>query len=109
MSLSNPTAWEQNVRTLTAQAGRAAELGQWDQVQEYYRLRGEQLRDRSIAPPLAADLAALDREVEGRIVNARLAIQSQLIEAAKIRQKFLGLRSWQRLSEPERPLMTKVA
>ena len=109
MNPSNQTVWEQTIRTLTAQAGQAAELGRWDQVEECFRLRGEQLRDHSIAPPLAADLAALDREVEARIVNARLAVQSQLIETAKIRRRFLGLRSWQGRSEVQRPLMTKVA
>jgi len=109
MNPSNQTVWEENLRTLTAQAGQAAELGRWDQVEECFRLRGEQLRDHSIALPLAADLAALDREVEARIVNARLAVESQLIETAKIRQRFVGLRSWQGWSEIQRPLMTKVA
>ena len=109
MSPSNATAWEQNVRTLTAQAGRAAELGQWDQVEECYRLRGERLRDHPIYPLLATDLTGFDREVEVRIVNARLAVQSQLIETAKIRQNLQGLRPWHRLSETERPLMSKVA
>jgi hypothetical protein len=109
MNQSNQMVWEQNLRTLTAQAGQAAELGRWDQVEECFRLRGEKLRDHSIAPPLAADLVALDREVEARIVNARLAVQSQLIETAKIRQRFLGLRSWQGQSEIRRPFMTKVA
>ncbi|HSS29853.1 MAG TPA: hypothetical protein VLL06_02435 [Nitrospiraceae bacterium] len=109
MNPTNQMVWEQNVRTLTMQASQAAELGRWDQVEECFRLRGEQLRDHSIAPTLAADLAVLDREVETRIVNARLAVQSQLIEAAKIRQRFLGLRSWQGRSETQRPLMTKVA
>ena len=109
MSPSNATAWEQNVRTLTAQAGQAAELGQWNQVEECYLLRGERLRDHPIFPLLAADLAALDREVEARIVNARLAVQSQLFGTAKIRKRFLGLRSWQGRSEIQRPLMTKVA
>jgi hypothetical protein len=108
MSLSNLTAWEQNLRTMTVLAGRAAELGRWDQVEECYRLRGEQLRDYSVAPPLAKYLALLDREVESRIVNARLAMRSQLIETAKIRQKVLELRSWQG-SEVEPPCMTKMA
>ena len=105
----NQTVWEQNLRTLTAQAGQAAELGRWDQVDECIRLRGEQLGDHSIAPLLAAELAALDRAVEARIVNARLAVQSQLTETTKIRQRLLGLRSWQGRSEIQRPLMTKVA
>ena len=100
MCPSNATAWEQNVRILTAQASRAAELG---------RLRGERLRDHPISSPLATDLAVFDREVEVRIVNARLAVQSQLIETAKIRQNLHGLRSWHGLSETERPLMNKVA
>lgn len=109
MSPSNATAWEQSVRTLTAQAGRAAELGQWDQVEECYRLRGECLRDHPIFPPLATDLTIFDREIEVRIVNARLAVQFQLIETAKIRQNLQGLRPWHGLSETKRPLMNTVA
>ena len=103
------TAWEQNLRTLTTQAGEAAELGRWDQVEECYRLRGEHLRDHPIPPALATDLTVFDREVEARIVNARSAVQSQLIETAKIRQNLQGLRSWQGLSETEHPLMDQLA
>jgi hypothetical protein len=109
MNASNLTVWEETLRTLTAQAGQAAELGRWDRVEECFRLRGDQLRDHAIAPLLAADLAGLDREIAARIVNARLAVQSQLIETAKIRQRFLRLWSWQGRSEIERPLLTKVA
>jgi hypothetical protein len=109
MSLSNATAWEQNLRTLTTQAGQAAELGQWDQVEECYRLRGEHLRDHLMPPALATDLTVFDREVEARIVNARSAVQSQLIETAKIRQNLQGLRYWQGLSETEHPLMDQLA
>jgi hypothetical protein len=109
MNLSNSTAWEKNLRTLTAQAGQAAELGQWDQVEECYRLRGEHLRNHPMPPALATDLNIFDREVAARIVNVRSAIQSQLIETAKIRQNLQGVRSWQGLSEKERPLMDQLA
>jgi hypothetical protein len=102
-------AWEQNLRTLTAQAGQAAELGRWDQVEEWYRLRGEHLRDHPMPPALASDLTQLDQEVTARIVNARLAVQSQLNEAAKIRQNLQGVRSWQGLSETRNPLITRLA
>ena len=105
MSLSNSTAWEQNLRTLTTQAGQAAELGRWDQVEECYRLREEHLRDYPMPPLLATDLPVFDREIAARIVNARSAVQSQLIETAKIRQNMQGLRSWQGQSETEHPLM----
>ena len=109
MSLSNATAWEQNLRTLTTQAGQAAELGRWDQVEECYRVRGEHLRDHPIPTVLATDLTVFDREVAARIVNARSAVQSQLIETAKIRQNLQGLRSWQGRSETELPLMDQLA
>lgn len=105
---SNATAWEQNLRTLTAQAGQASELGRWDQVEEYYRLREEHLFDHPFPAALAAELTRYDREVAARIVIVRLAVQSQLIETAKIRQNLQGLRSWQELSETERPLMDKL-
>ena len=103
------TAWEQNLRALTAQAGQAAELGRWDQVEECYRLRGEHLLDHPIPPALAMNLTVFDREVEARIANARLAVQSQLIETAKIRQNLQGVRSWQGLSETEHPRMDQLA
>lgn len=102
-------AWEQNLRALTAQAGRAAELGQWDQVEDCYRLRGEHLRDHQMPPALATDLARFDLEIAARIATARLAVQSQLSEAAKTRQKLQGIRSWQGQNEIERPLMDQLA
>ena len=108
MSLSNTTAWEKNLHILTTQAGQAAELGRWDQGEECYRLRGEHLRDHLIPPALATDLAVFDREVEARIVNARLAVQSQLIETAKIRQNLQGLRSWQGLSKADDTFMDRL-
>ena len=106
---SNATAWEKNLRTLTMQAGQAAELGRWDQVEERYRLRGEHLRDHPMPPALATDLAVLDCEVEARIANARLVVQSQLNEVAKIRRNLQGVRSWQGLRETERPRMDQLA
>jgi len=109
MSLANAAAWEQNLRSLTVQAGQAAELGRWDQVEEYYRLRGEQLLDHPMFLALAKDLTIFDREVAARIANARLAVQSQLVEAAKIRQNLQGVRSWQGLSETVHPRMDQLA
>ncbi|HSL04184.1 MAG TPA: hypothetical protein VK901_11695 [Nitrospiraceae bacterium] len=109
MSLANTTAWEQNLRTLTAQAGQAAELGRWDQVEECYRLREEHLLDHPISSGLAMDLTVFDHEVAARIANARLAVQSQLIETARIRQNLQGIRSWQGLREIEHPLMDQLA
>jgi DNA-binding Lrp family transcriptional regulator len=109
LTFDRSTAWEQNLRALTAQAGLAAELGQWDQVEECYRLRGEHLRDHPISPALATDLTQFDREVEARIAHACSAVQSQLIETAKIRQNLQGLRSWQGLNDTEHPLMDQQA
>ena len=109
MSLTDRTAWEQNLRALTAEAGQAAELGRWDQVERCYRLREEQLLDYPITPELATDLIRLDRAVADQIVNARTAVQSQLIETAKIRQNLQGLRSWQGLIETEPTFMDRTA
>jgi O-acetyl-ADP-ribose deacetylase (regulator of RNase III) len=106
---SSLPAWEQNLRALTRQAGQAAELGRWDQVEECYRLREEHLRDHPMLPALATGLIQCDLEVAARIQNARLAVQSQLSEAAKTRQKLQGIRSWQGLSETERPRMDQLA
>jgi len=101
MSLTSQIVWEQNLRDLTAQAGQAAELGRWDQVEACYRLRGEQLQSHPIPPALAGDLARFDRMVEARIVTARSAVRSQLFDAAKIRQNLQELRSWQGARETE--------
>jgi hypothetical protein len=109
LPFNSPKVWEQNLRALTAQAGQAAELGRWDQVEECYRLRGELLRDHQMPPALAMDLTHVDREVAARIENVRLAVQSQMNETAKIRQNLQGVRSWQGVSETERPLMDRVA
>ena len=106
---SSLPAWEQSLRALTTQAGRAAELGRWNQVEECYQLRGEHLQDHPMPPALAVDLAQFDREVAARIVNARSAVQSQLIETAKIRQNLQGLRSWQGKNETDHTLMDQLA
>jgi hypothetical protein len=106
---SDATVWEQNLRDLTVQAGQAAELGRWDQVEECYRRRGEQLQNHQICLSLATDLAAIDRMVEARIVMARSAVQSQLVETAKIRHNLQGLRPWQGVRETEGPRMDQVA
>ena len=109
MSVSNVTLWEQTLRTLTAQASRAAELGQWDQVEACYALREEHLFDHPMLPALAMDLSVCDQAVTARIVNARLAVQSQLIESTQIRQNLRGIRSWQGLSEMGPTLMDQRA
>jgi hypothetical protein len=109
MGLLNATAWEEDLRTVTTQASHAAELGRWDQVEEYYERRGKLLLDYPMPAVLAMDLAIVDREVTTRIMNARLAVQSQLIETAKIRQNLQGLRSWQGLGEVEDPYMDQLA
>jgi hypothetical protein len=101
MSPSNAKTWEQNLRNLTEQAGRAAVLGRWDQVEECYCLRGMQLQDHPMLPALAADLTAFDMVVAAKIVIARAAVESLLIETAKVRQNLQGLRSWQGLSATE--------
>ena len=106
---TSPKVWEQNLRALTTQAGQAAEFGRWDQVEECYRLRGEHLRDHPMPPALATDLTQFDLEVAARIAHARSAVQSQLIETAKIRQNLQGLRSWQGLSDTAHLLMDRQA
>ena len=108
-TFDNLMIWEQNLRALTAQAGQAAELGRWDLVEECYRLRGERLQGHPIPPALATALMQSDRAVETKIMNARLAVQSQLIETAKVRQNLLGLRSWQGLRGIEPTFMDRQA
>jgi hypothetical protein len=106
---SSLPAWEESLRALTMQAAQAAEFGRWDQVEECYRLRGEHLSDHPMPPAFARDLMIFDREVAGRIVTVRAAVQSQLIDSAKVRLNLQGLRAWQGLSETERPLMDQLA
>jgi hypothetical protein len=109
LPFNSPKDWEQNLRDLTAQAGQAAELGRWDLVEECYRLRGERLQGHLIPPALATALMQSDRAVEIKIMNARSAVQSQLIETAKVRQNLLGLRSWQGLRGIEPTFMDRQA
>jgi hypothetical protein len=106
---SNATVWEQNLRTLTAQASQAAELGQWDQVEACYALREEHLLEYPMLPALAMELSVFDQAVTARVVNARLAVQSKLIETSKTRQNLQGVRSWQGLSEMGPTLMDQRA
>ncbi|MBI5315325.1 MAG: hypothetical protein HZB34_05085 [Nitrospirae bacterium] len=109
LPFNSPKDWEQNLRDLTAQAGQAAELGRWDLVEECYRLRGEQLRNHSIPSALATDLTRFDRMVEARILNVRAAVQSQLIESAKVRMKLQGIRSWQSACSSDSTFMDRQA
>ena len=109
MGLLNATDWAKNLRALTTQAGQAAELGRWDQVEEYYERREKLILDYPMPTALAMDLAGVDRGVTTRIVNVQLAVQSQLIEITKIRQNLQGIRSWQGLSEVKDPLMDRQA
>jgi hypothetical protein len=109
LTFDSSIAWEKSLRILTAQAGQAAELGQWDQVEECYRLRGVHLLDHPMFPALATGLIVFDQEVAARIANARLAVQSQLIETAKVRQNLQGVRSWQGLSETVSSRMDQLA
>ena len=109
MSLSSTTVWEQNLRALTVQAGQAAELGRWDQVEACYTLREDHLLEHPMLPALARDLSVCDQAVTARIMNARLAVQSQLVETSKIRQNLQGVRSWQGLSEMGPTLVDQLA
>jgi O-acetyl-ADP-ribose deacetylase (regulator of RNase III) len=109
LTFDSSMAWEKSLRILTAQAGQAAELGHWDQVEECYRLRGEHLLDHPMFPALATGLIVFDQKVAARIANAQLAVQSQLIETAKVRQNLQGVRSWQGLSETESSRMDQLA
>ncbi len=86
--------WQRDLEVWTERAGQAASLGQWDQVGEYYRLRGEHLQDGPIAPALAEQLLTLDQFVKERAVVARAALESMLAEVATIRQRLQGLRLW---------------
>ena len=61
----NPSSLESDITVLTVQAYRAAEQGDWDEVERCVTRRGELLDQARAIPTTAVDLVELDRRSAG--------------------------------------------
>lgn len=90
------------LEALTVQACRAAEQGDWDQVERCVTRRGELLKERA-APPVSSDrLVALDRQIRTLATTARAAVETILVEVAQTRRNLQQLQQGTIGREPER-------
>jgi hypothetical protein len=86
------------VEELTRAARDAAEAGRWDEVAAHYARRGEQCAERPLSRQDGAPLLEIDREVQGRIRVAQIALMAMIQESGMALQRLNG---WsQRLGGP---------
>jgi hypothetical protein len=77
---------------LTQAAVEAAERGQWELVDEYYRDRGTRLADVRLPVQEASDLLKLDQLVRERVYVAQASLTSLLRDAMAVRRRLKGFR-----------------
>lgn len=94
---------------LTELAGQAAENGRWDVVRECYRARESTLADGPMPPEEAERLLRADRQIQGRVQLAQMALASLIHDVAAIRLRLKGLRQGQGGSPSDSPLIVLEA
>lgn len=77
---------------LTVSARDAAEQGQWDLVDECYRLRDIAMQGASIPQQDAERMLASDRQVQERALVAKAAVAELLRESQAVRLRLSRLR-----------------
>lgn len=77
---------------LTVSARDAAEQGQWDLVDECYRLRDLSMQGVSIPRQDAERMLASDRQVQERALVAKAAVAELLRESQAVRLRLSRLR-----------------
>ena len=77
---------------LTVSARDAAEQGQWDLVDECYRLRDLAMQGASIPQQDAERMLASDRQVQERALVAKAAVEELLRESQAVRLRLSRLR-----------------
>jgi hypothetical protein len=73
---------------LTEAAAEAAELGQWDTVDQCYRERGALLATMQTSVREASDLLKLDEQIRDRVRTVQAVLMSLLMEATATRQRL---------------------
>lgn len=86
---------------LTQAAVEAAERGEWELVNEYYRDRGTRLADVRLPAQEAKELLKQDQLVCERAHIAQAALTSFLKDAIAARQRLKGLRQGTGGSSPD--------
>ena len=95
--MTSPEAAEETARSeverVTAAAARAAEQGQWDRVEECYRMREATMSRVALQQDQIERLLAVDRRVTAQALVAKTALTELLRQSFATRMKLKGLRS----------------
>jgi hypothetical protein len=98
----------EELEALTVQACRAAEQGDWDQVERCVNRRGRLLEERAV-PPVSSDrLVALDTQIRMLAMTARTAVETILVELGQTRRNLRQLQQGNMRREPERSRFMNV-
>lgn len=104
--ISFPT--ETDIKALTFEACRAAEQGDWDQVERCVTRRGELLDQVGITPAAAVHLMELDLRIQALGTAAQRALGSMLMELGQNRKNLRQLQQGHSRQESERSLFMNV-
>jgi hypothetical protein len=103
-----PSPAETEITALTVQACRAAEQGDWDQVEQCVTRRGTLLNQTSASLAAAADLVELDLRIQALGTAAQTALNSMLGELGQTRKHLRQLQQGNPGHGPERSRFMNV-
>lgn len=98
---------EVEIKELTVQACRAAEQGDWDEVERCVIRRGE-LLDQSGAPAPADHLVELDLRIQPLAMTARAALGAMLMELGQVRRNLRRLQQTEMRPKPDQSGLMNV-
>jgi enoyl-CoA hydratase/carnithine racemase len=98
----SPSPAEAAITALTVQACRAAEQGDWDQVEQCVSRRGELLDRTRAIPHTAVQLVELDLRIQALGRAAQTALDSMLREVGQTRRHLRQLQRGSSGKESER-------
>jgi hypothetical protein len=104
----NPSPAEADITALTVQACRAAEQGDWDEVERCVTRRGELLNQANAVPAAAVHLVELDLRIQALGRAAQTALESMLMEVGQTRRHLRQLQQGNPGQEPERSRFMNV-
>ena len=103
-----PSPVETEITALTVQACRAAEQGDWDQVEQCVTRRGTLLDQASASPSAAVHLVELDLRIQALGTAAQTALDSMLRELGQTRKHLRQLQQGNPGQGPERSRFMNV-
>ena len=87
----NPSPRESDITALTVKACRAAEQGDWDEVERCVTRRGELLDQTRGIPATAVHLVEVDLRIQALGTAAQSALTSMLTELGQTRRRLRQL------------------